>query len=220
MSALTLVIANKNYSSWSFRAWLFLKHTGAAFREVRIGLDQPDTKARIAEYSPSGRVPVLIDGNTRVWDSLAICEYLNEKFPAAKGWPTNAAARAMARSVSAEMHSGFPALRSELPMNIRARRRVDASVTARADIARVIDIWETCRAQHASAGPWLFGYFSIADAMYAPVVSRFRTYGVELGGQAAGYSKTVLGDSAVREWMAAGEAETEVVPSDEAGTPV
>jgi glutathione S-transferase len=219
MAGLTLVIANRNYSSWSFRAWLFLKHTGAAFREIRIALDQADTKARIAEHSPSGRVPVLIDGSTHVWDSLAICEYLNEKFPAAGGWPADPVARAMARSVSAEMHSGFQALRNELPMNIRARRRVTVSEAARADIARVVAIWETCRTRHAQDGPWLFGRFSIADAMYAPVVMRFRTYDVGYGGQAAAWSGTVLADPAVREWMVAGEAETEIVPADEAGTP-
>lgn len=220
MAGLTLVIANKNYSSWSLRAWLFLKHTGAPFREIRIALDQPHTRERIAQHSPSGRVPVLLDGDITVWDSLAICEYLNETIPGAPGWPADKAARAAARAVAAEMHSGFQALRNELPMNCRARRRVTASDAARADIARVVSIWETCRSRNSAGGPWLFGGYSIADAMYAPVVLRFQTYGIVLAGTAADYSKTVLADPAVCEWLAAGIAEPEIVPSDEAGTPV
>ena len=220
MSELTLVIGNKNYSSWSLRAWLFLKHTGAPFREVRIPLDLPDTKARIAQYSPAGRVPVLIDGGLTVWDSMAICEYLSETILAGGGWPADVRSRAAARSVSAEMHSGFQALRSELPMNCRARRKVAPSAAARADIERIVSIWEACRSGHAAAGPWLFGRFTIADAMYAPVAFRFQTYGVELGGNAAGYAKTLLEHPAALEWAAAGREEVEVVAADEAGTPV
>ncbi len=217
MTDLTLVIANKNYSSWSLRAWLYLKHTGARFSEVHIGLDEPGTRERIARYSPSGRVPVLVDGALTVWDSLAICEYLSETVAGGSGWP---AERAEARSVSAEMHAGFPALRSEMPMNIRARRKVTLSAAAQADIARVLAIWDHCRAHHAAGGPWLFGRFSIADAMYAPVVFRFQTYGVTLTGRGAGYAATLLADPAVMAWAAGARAETQVVPSDEAGTPV
>ena len=220
MSDLTLVIGNKNYSSWSLRGWLFLKHTGAPFLEIRIPLEQADTKARIAQYSPAGRVPILIDGGVTVWDSLAICEYLSETVLGGKGWPASVSDRAMARSVSAEMHSGFQALRNELPMNCRARREVAPSPAARADIARILAIWDTCRSKYTAAGPWLFGKFSVADAMYAPVVFRFQTYGVSLTGNAAAYAKTLLGHPAVVEWAAAGQAETEIVPSDEAGTPV
>lgn len=219
MPDLTLVIANKNYSSWSLRAWLYLKHTGARFHEVRIGLDEPTTREHIARYSPTGRVPVLVEGALTVWDSLAICEYLSETHAGGSGWPADRAARAEARSICAEMHSGFAALRSELPMNIRARRRVAPSAAAQADIARVLSIWDACRARHAAAGPWLYGRFSIADAMYAPVVFRFQTYGVTLPARAAEYARTVLADAAVAEWAAAARAETEVVPSDEAGTP-
>ncbi len=219
MSERTLVIGNKNYSSWSLRAWFFLKHTGAPFREIRIGLDEPETRARIARYSPTGRVPVLIDGGITVWDSLAICEYLSERFPAAQGWPADAAARAVARCVSAEMHSGFQALRNEMPMNIRARRAVTPSAAATADIARVVASWESCRSRHGAGGPWLFGRFSIADAMYAPVVFRFQTYGVALPAVAAAYAGAVRAHPAIAEWVAAGLAETEIVPSDEAGTP-
>jgi glutathione S-transferase len=220
MTGLAIVIGNKNYSSWSLRAWLFLKHTGAPFREIRIGLDEPDTRARILAHSPTGRVPALIDGSLTIWDSLAICEYLAEKFPEARGWPDDRAARATARSVSAEMHSGFQALRNELPMNIRAQRRVEPGAAARADIARVISIWEDSRARHGKDGPWLFGRFSIADAMYAPVAFRFETYGVAVGGAAAAWATALRNHPAALEWAAAGRAETETVPSDEAGTPV
>jgi len=220
VSDLTLVIANRNYSSWSLRAWLYLKHTGAAFNEIRIGLDEPQTRERIARYSPTGRVPVLIDGACTVWDSLAICEYLSETRAGGSGWPAARAARAEARSISAEMHAGFQGLRNEMPMNIRARRRVTPSAQAQADIARVLSIWEGCRARHAADGPWLFGAFSIADAMYAPVALRFRTYGVPLTGGAAAWVNTLLADPAVMEWVAAALAEPEVVPSDEAGTPL
>ena len=209
MSELTLVLANKNYSSWSLRAWLFLKYTGAAFREVHIGLDEPTTRGQIARYSPSGRVPVLVDGALAVWDSLAICEYLNEGVAGGGGWPPGAADRARARSIAAEMHAGFQDLRNELPMNIRARRQVTASAAAQADIARVLAIWDDCRARPGLVGPWLFGEFSIADAMYAPVVFRFQTYGVAL-----------TAHPAVMEWAAAARAETTIVPKDEAGTPV
>lgn len=219
MPALTLVIGNKNYSSWSLRAWLFLKHTGAPFHEIRIPLDQPDTQARIKQYSPAGRVPVLVADGVTVWDSLAICEYLSEAVLGGTGWPADSASRAVARSVSAEMHSGFKALRGELPMNCRARRKVTASAAAQADIGRIESIWESCRRRYAAAGPWLFGAFSIADAMYAPVVLRFQTYGVGLGGDAAAYAKTLLAHPAVIAWTASGRTEVEVVPSDEAGTP-
>lgn len=220
MAGMTLVIANRNYSSWSLRAWLFLRNAGARFQEVRIGLGEPGTRERIARHSPSGRVPVLVDGALTVWDSLAICEYANEVVAGGSGWPAERAARAEARSVSAEMHSGFTALRSEMPMNIRARRRLAPSAAAQADIARVVGLWEHCRARHAAQGPWLFGRFSIADAMYAPVVFRFQTYGVTLAGRNAEYAKTVLADPAVQEWAAAARAETEVVQADEAGEPV
>lgn len=220
MSELTLVIGNKNYSSWSLRAWLFLKHTGARFNEVHIDLGEPGTAERIALYSPSGRVPVLIDNGLTVWDSLAICEYLNETHAGLSGWPGERAARAEARAVAAEMHSGFQALRSELPMNIRARRRLSPSPAAQADIDRVISIWTRCRNRHGASGPWLFGLFSIADAMFAPLVFRFQTYGLTLSGQAAEYAATVLADPPVKQWVAAAKAETAVVAADEAGSPV
>jgi glutathione S-transferase len=221
MTELRLVIGNKSYSSWSFRAWLFARHTGAPFREVRIPLDQPDTREQIMKYSPAGKVPVLVDGDMTVWDSLAICEYLAERFPAARGWPQEPRARALARSVSAEMHSGFMALRSEMPMNCRGRRAgVTPSAAAKTDIARITSIWETCRARHGAEGPWLFGRFSIADAMYAPVAFRLYCYGVGVPGAAAAWQQTVFAHPAVREWVSAAKAETEIIAADEAGTPV
>lgn len=219
MPDVTLVIANKNYSSWSLRAWLYLAQAQARFDEVRIALDTPQTQERIARYSPSGRVPVLIEGGLTVWDSLAICEYWSETHAGGSGWPAARAARAEARAISAEMHAGFQALRSELPMNIRARRRVAVSPAATADIARVTAIWDHCRRRHESAGPWLFGRFSIADAMYAPVVLRFETYGIPLGGQAAAYAHTVLTDPCVMAWAADARRETETVAGDEKGEP-
>jgi glutathione S-transferase len=172
MSPLTLVIGNKNYSSWSLRAWLALEHSGVSYREIVIPLGQPDTLARLLEQSPSGRVPVLVHDGVTIWDSLAIGEHLAEALPAAKLWPEDRAARAVARSVSAEMHSGFAGLRSCMPMNVRAKMpglgRTPASLR---DIERVRAIWTDCRHRFGQGGPFLFGRFSIADAAYAPVVS-------------------------------------------------
>ena len=218
MTDLTLVIGNKNYSSWSLRAWLALRHCAVPFNEDHIELDQIDSASRIRAYSPAGRVPVLVDKDLTIWDSLAICEYLAERFPDARLWPQEAAARAAARSVSAEMHAGFTALRNELPMNIRASRRVQTSAQADVDIARVVAIWSSCRVQHGARGGWLFGEFSIADAMYAPVVLRLRTYGIDVPGPAAGYMTHVLADAGLREWIDAALLETSVIEADEAGT--
>jgi len=216
--ATVLVIGNKNYSSWSLRAWLLLTHFGVAFDELRIGLEEPDTGERIRRHSPSGRVPVLVDGELAVWDSLAICEYASERWLDGAGWPREREARAVARSVAAEMHSGFPALRTELPMNCRARgRRVALTDAARTDIERVVMLIRDCRSRYGASGACLFGDFSIADAMFAPVAFRFATYGVEPGGAARDWCAAVLALPAVRAWAAAAEAETEVVPSDERG---
>jgi glutathione S-transferase len=148
MSTPTLVIGNKNYSSWSLRPWLFLKNAEIPFKEIRISLFIPNSAEKIAQYSPSGRVPVLLDGGCRVWESLAICEYLAECYPQAQAWPADRDARALARAVSCEMHAGFAALRTELPMNCRARRAVDPSPEAHADIARIIEIWLDCRERY------------------------------------------------------------------------
>ncbi len=210
MPPVTLAIGNKNYSSWSLRPWLLLRQAGITFEEVRIPLYAPESAAALAKWSPSGKVPALHDGDIRVWDSLAICEYLAERFPDKELWPSDVAARAVARSVSAEMHSGFTALREHMSMSIRARRpgrgRTPKSL---ADIARIVSIWTDCRARFGADGDFLFGRFSIADAMYAPVVLRFLTYGVVLEGVAKGYAETVLALPALKEWMADAEVETE-----------
>lgn len=192
---LKLVIGNKNYSSWSIRPWLLMTQSGIAFEEIEVWLAEPAAAASIARYSPSGTVPVLIDPDgvreITVWDSLAICEYLAEKYPAKPLWPADAARRAQARSVSAEMHSGFTALRANMPMNIRNRypgKGMTAEVAA--DVARVESLWSTCL--EASGGPYLFGEFGIADAMFAPVVFRLQTYAVGVGGKAAAYMQRML----------------------------
>jgi glutathione S-transferase len=209
---LKLVIGNKNYSSWSLRPWLVLKHAGVAFEEIRIPLYQEGSSKRIAEYSPSGKVPVLIDGDVRIWDSLAICEYLAEKFPAKELWPSNPAARAEARAVSAEMHSGFTHLRTSMSMNCRARfPGKGRTAETEKEIARITAMWETCRARAAQAGHFLFGQFSVADAMYAPVVLRFRTYCVGLPPLAREYARHIMQLPALAEWLEAAEAETEKI---------
>ena len=186
---LKLVIGNKNYSSWSMRPWVLLTQAAIPFEEVPIWLAESDTAPNIARYSPTGTVPVLLDGDLKVWDSLAICEYLAEKFPEKNLWPRDTALRAVARAVSAEMHSGFTALRANMPMNIRNRypgmgMHAEVAAAVSADIARVSALWSECVAR--SGGPYLFGAFSIADAMFTPVVFRLRTYGVALHGNADG----------------------------------
>lgn len=221
MADLTLVIGNKAYSSWSLRPWLLLRHADIVFKEIRIPLYQPDTPRKILEHSPSGHVPLLIDGATKVWDSLAICEYVNERIPQTQGWPQAPDARAVARSVSAEMHSGFSDVRMELPMNVRGRRSgVTPSAAAHKGIERIVAIWRDCRERFGAGGSFLFGRFGIADAMFAPVVTRFETYGVELTGAARDYSAAVQALPALHEWIDGARAESEVVLSSERGTPV
>jgi glutathione S-transferase len=201
---LVLVIGSKNYSSWSLRPWLVLHAFGIAFDEILLPLDVPEFYARIRDYSPTGRVPVLQDGDVRVWDSLAIAEYANERWLDGRGWPADMAARALARSISAEMHSGFAALRNELPMNCRKRvKNHPASKDAQADIARVKAIWREARARFGKDGPFLFGAFGIADAMYAPVVLRFESYDVALDPVERAYADAILALPALRDWLAA-----------------
>jgi len=193
---LKLIIGNKNYSSWSMRPWLLLTQAGIPFEETTVWLGEPDSKANIARHSGSGTVPVLYDDELRIGDSLAICEYLAEKFPAKKLWPEDAALRARARSAAAEMHSGFSTLRSKMPMNIRNRfPGKGMSLEVAFDITRISDLWAECLAR--SGGPWLFGQFGVADAMYAPVIFRFQTYGVALAGPAAAYQQTMLATPAL-----------------------
>ncbi|NJD07507.1 MAG: glutathione S-transferase family protein [Methylococcaceae bacterium] len=214
--SLTLVIGNKNYSSWSLRPWLYLKHHGIRFEEVRIPLYREDSQPRIAAYSPAGKVPVLVDDGTSLWDSLAILEYLAERFPATSGWPQEPAERALARSLAAEMHAGFQALRNHCSMNCRripAAKELPDSVVK--DISRIRRIWQDCRERHSEPGPWLFGRFTIADAMYAPVALRFHSYCIDAGPAGHDYVNAVLEHPATREWIAAGQAETEVVAAFE-----
>lgn len=208
MPAATLYIGNRNYSSWSLRAALMLAQSRIPHETVVIPLDRGDTAARIGACSPSGRVPVLHHGDTVVWESLAIGEYLAELAPQAGLWPAGASARAMARSVSAEMHAGFPALRQALPMDMRARRgRPQWSGAVQADIDRVTAVWTRCRALHGGEGPYLFGTFCMADAMFAPVASRFMTYDVPVAGVASAYRDAVLAWPATVAWMAQAAAE-------------
>lgn len=217
MASPTLVIGNKNYSSWSLRPWLFMKKSGVPFEEIRIPLYQPGSAEKLREYSPSGLVPLLLDGDLSVWDSLAICEYVSEKFLGDKGWPADRQARAVARSVSAEMHAGFQAVRANLPMNLRAAfawKPVNDEVDA--GIRRIVEIWTRCRQQYGRSGPWLFGEFCIADAMYAPVAWRFNSYGVPLEGEAARYLRTLLDMEEMRAWQAGALGESEVLPQCEA----
>jgi glutathione S-transferase len=204
MSELTLIVGSKNYSSWSLRPYLALAHTGQPFNEVVIALDQPDTAANIAKYSPSGRVPALRHGTVSIWDSLAICEYLAETFPQARLWPQEREARAVARSVVAEMHSGFSNLRQNMTMDIRARKPGQGRAPGVAeDIARIQALWNDCRARFGQGGPFLFGHFSIADAFYAPVVTRFVTYEVELDAVSRAYRDTVLELPTLKTWTEA-----------------
>lgn len=213
---LTLLIGNRNYSSWSLRAWIMLRHCGLAFDELQVPLDLPETAARIRAFNPAGLVPALRHDRLLVWESLAICEYACEL--SRRGLPLDPAARALARSVSAEMHAGFRALRTLWPMNIRATgRRVAATPALAADLARIEALWQECRARFAGGGPWLFGEYSLADAMYAPVVLRLRTYGAEVSPLARSYMATVLADPLLADWLGAAAAEPWVVAADEAG---
>jgi glutathione S-transferase len=216
MADLTLIIGNKNYSSWSLRPWILLKHLGLPFREVQLQLDTPEFERDIGAWSPTRRVPVLRDGAHTVWDSLAICEYACEL--AGHGWPTDRTARAHARSIAAEMHSGFAALRQQWPMNVRAeKRRVPMTPPLQRDIARIESLWAECREKFGAAGPWLLGDYSVADAMYAPVVLRFRTYGGHFTAATQAYVATVLADPLLSEWVSAARLEPWIVAADELG---
>jgi glutathione S-transferase len=211
--ALKLVIGNKNYSSWSMRPWLALRANDIAFDEIFIPLytDEAD-KRRILDFSHSGKVPALIDGDVTIWDSLSIIEYVAERFPEARLWPEDRASRAHARSISAEMHSGFMALRSECGMNLhRPIRAIALSADARANVARIQEIWIECRERYGKLGPFLFGRFGAADAMFAPVVHRLRTYAIAVEPAAQAYMETMMALPAFQEWTRAGLAETLVI---------
>lgn len=218
MSDYKLVIGNKNYSSWSLRPWLLMKHRGISFEELRLPLDTEQFRREIKRYNNAGTVPVLCHGALSIPDTMAIAEYLAERQPELQLWPQALAARATARSICAEMHSSFGPLRNALPMNCRATDRHVATegVIAR-DIERVQAIWEHCRRTHGAGSPWLFGEFSIADAFYAPVASRFRTYGVQLNPAAQEFVDAILALPAMVEWYAAAANESEVIEHEEVG---
>jgi len=213
----TLVIANKNYSSWSLRPWILMRHHGITFDEVMIPLDQPDTRQQILRYSPAGKVPVLVDGDVVVWESLAIIDALADIHPDLPIWPKASAARALARSVAAEMHAGFRALRAAMPMNLAKRfAHHDRGPEVAADVARITAIWRDARARHGADGPFLFGAdFGAVDAMYAPVVTRLDTYSWPVDPDIRAYMEAVMALPAFREWRDQGLRETWVVPHDE-----
>ena len=209
-----LVIANRNYSSWSLRAWLFLTESKIDFEETRIPLFTDTWPTEIARYSPTGRVPVLIDGDITVWDTTAIIDYVQKQNPTTVGWPGPAKAYAHARSVSAEMHSGFLAVRDELPQNIRARNKLELSqlsASCRNQIERIEELWSQCRNEYGSAGRWLFGELSIADIMFAPVALRFVTYSIPIGDKAQEYVDAVLGLDSIKQWTKAASEESESI---------
>lgn len=208
-----LVIGNKNLSSWSLRPWLAMKHAGLDFEEIRINLRGPDKKEQIFAHSPSGKVPALWAGDLMIWDSLAICEYLAEQHPEAGLWPEDPVARAVARSASAEMHAGFQALREHCPMKLLSREPQETlDETVELNIGRIVSLWQDCRRRFGDGGPFLFSKFSIADAMYAPVASRFQTYVKDLGaygddGTAVTYIEALFALPAMEEWARGAEAE-------------
>jgi glutathione S-transferase len=216
MTDFSLVIGNRNYSSWSLRPWLALKMADIAFDEIIIPLDEPTTREEILKHTPSGRVPVLKHGDLTIWDSLAICEYLAEQAPAAQLWPAEPADRAVARAMASEMHSGFTALRDNMPMNIRSRFPDQGrALGVMEDINRVTAIWRRCRQRFGAGGDFLFGRFSIADAMFAPVVTRFQTYAVDVDTVEQDYMQAILALPAMREWIAAAGREPWIIDTAE-----
>jgi glutathione S-transferase len=214
--ALKLILGNKNYSSWSLRPWIAMRHAGLAFEEEVIPLYEPGSRERILKYSPAGKVPVLLDGDTAIWESIAILEYVAEKFPKAQLWPADEKARAHGRAIAAEMHAGFGALRRHCPMNMRRRaRKLALTAEVVEDVRRIEVIWTDCRARYGAGGPFLLGQFSIADAMYAPVVSRFFSYAIGVGAAAEAYMATMMSLPAWQEWERDGVAERWVMPGNE-----
>lgn len=219
--ALTLVIGNKNYSSWSFRPWIALRTAAIPFEEVVIPLYEPGSKERILSFSPAGKVPVLIDGDVRVWESLAIMDYLAERFPQAELWPKDAAARAHARAIAAEMHASFAPLRRHCPMNMwRPVKARELPPEVAADVKRIEAIFTECRERFGQGGAFLFGPFGAADAMYAPVVSRLHTYGIAVGAVAEAYKQAMMALPAWTEWRAAAVKEPWVMANTEVDWPV
>ena len=218
--ALHLTLGNKNYSSWSFRPWIALKVAGIPFAETVIPIYYPGSREKFLALSPAGKVPILQDGDVTVWESLAILEYVSEKFPDAGLWPRDAAARAHARTIASEMHAGFVPLRRQCPMNMwRPVKTLELSAETAANVARIDAMWSDCRARFGHDGPFLFGRFGAADAMYAPVVSRFHTYGIEVGPASAAYMQAVMALPAWQEWHAAALKEEWLLEEDEVDWP-
>jgi glutathione S-transferase len=207
MSEIVLVMGNCNYSSWSLRAWLALEQTGISFREQVIWFDEDHDRSQRRNFSPTGRVPVLLHGEIAIWDGLAIGEYLAELEPEAGLWPLASPARARARSLCAEMHSGFPAVREQMPLNVRARSSIRRDESIDSEIQRLTSMWDNTRREYGADGPFLFGERTLADAFYAPVACRFRSYGVPLEGEAGDWMETVLEMPAMQIWTQRGETE-------------
>lgn len=209
MSAVRLIIGNKNFSSWSMRPWLLLKNFDIAFEETRVELYQGNTAEKLGPLSPSLKVPALLHNETTVWDSLSICEYISETLLGGKGWPVSPRKRATARSVCAEIHSEFPNLKKDWPMNCKASVKLSASDAIADEIARIDAIWSCCRRKHGTGGDYMFGRFSIADCMYAPMAIVFRAYGAVLSAEAQRYADTLLANPWVQQWIREGQAEKE-----------
>lgn len=219
MPGLTLIIGNKNYSSWSLRPWVFMKQHQIDFQEKRVALFTDTTDAELSQYNTDFKVPILKDGDLVVWDSLSILEYISEKYLQSNGWPCEANARAIARSVSSEMHSSFVNVRSELPMNCRKKfQNINLSPAGEREIERIKTLWCNCRAQFGDEGEWLFGKYSIADAMFAPIALRLEGYSIPLGGVEEAYVQNVLKQSSIIEWVDAGKEEKEVIKEYEIAT--
>lgn len=215
--ALKLIIGNKNYSSWSLRPWIAMRHAGIPFEEELYALYEPGSREKIMKYSPTGTVPCLVDGDVTVWESLAILDYVADKFPDKKLWPGDMNARGFARAISSEMHAGFGPLRQHCSMNMRRDRNKPRELTepVKANVQRIDAIWSECRSRFGAGGPFLFGAFSNADAMYAPVVSRFASYSIQVSPAARGYMDAVMALPAWKEWEDAARIEPMVMPHNE-----
>ena len=213
-----LYIANQNYSTWSLRAWLIFDHYNLDAEIIKLKLFTSDFYDTLAKVTPTAKVPTLVDGDVAVWDSLAILEYINETYLDGAAWPESREERALARAIAAEMHSGFSDVRNEMPMNCRAKRKLTLSDGALKDIARIDAIWSAQMEQHPEE--WLFGEWSIADAMFAPVALRVETYGIQLSEKAQQYQQRVLNSPSIQKWLAEASLESDVVEEDEAGEPV
>lgn len=214
--SLKLIIGNKNYSSWSLRPWIAMRHAGLDFTDEVIPLYEPGSAEKVLKYSPTGKVPVLIDGDQVIWETIAILEHLADKFPKAQLWPSDPVARTHARVVASEMHAGFGPLRRHCPMNMRrVQKKRELTSEVAADVRRIERIWTQCRERFGQGGPFLFGAFTNADAMYAPVVSRFFSYDIGVGAAAEAYMAAVMALPAYKEWHDVGIAEPWVMPNNE-----